>query len=293
MVTSERETDIASIKPKGRKEMTNGFVISGDFLNSDKLKLLESLPAGDETIVIFFKLMGLACKANAGGLLIVDKRLPYNDEMLSVLLNRPLPRVRHALNTLIQFGMIEESGEGYKIENFIDWLIPEDRQREMTRIRVQKHREKQAALPQPQTEQQEQEQPKGKKGRVYTEEDIEMKLAKYLFLKMRENNPEAKEPNFQSWSNDVRLMMERDNRTVDHIKNMIDWSQNDSFWKANILSVKKLREKYDQMKVKAMAEHERNNVQGRGGRRENPEDIINRLLQGGQNNDISTGFIGD
>lgn len=60
----------------------------------------------------------------------------------------------------------------------------------------------------------------------------------------------------QTWSNDIRLMIERDKRTPTQIRNMIDWCQSDSFWMTNILSPKKLREKYDQMKVKALKQQQ-------------------------------------
>jgi chlorite dismutase len=72
-------------------------------------------------------------------------------------------------------------------------------------------------------------------------------LALRLFKNILSNNPDYKEPNLQSWANDVRLMMERDNRTEEQISYLMDWVQNDSFWKTNILSVSKLREKYDQL----------------------------------------------
>ena len=85
--------------------------------------------------------------------------------------------------------------------------------------------------------------PKTKK-RIYDEQDQELLLAKYLFGLMKLNNEFAKEPNFQNWANDIRLMHERDDIPYEQIKNAITWCQKDSFWKANILSAKKLREKF-------------------------------------------------
>jgi len=48
----------------------------------------------------------------------------------------------------------------------------------------------------------------------------------------------------------IDFMMRIDNRTEDDIVKIIDWCQKDSFWKSNILSTAKLREKYDQLSVK-------------------------------------------
>ncbi|MBJ8031125.1 hypothetical protein [Bacillus cereus group sp. N21] len=73
--------------------------------------------------------------------------------------------------------------------------------------------------------------------------------AKYLFEKIKGNNPKQKEPNFDTWANDFRLMREKDNREPQEIKDVIDWCQADPFWQGNILSAKKLREKFDQLTI--------------------------------------------
>lgn len=71
------------------------------------------------------------------------------------------------------------------------------------------------------------------------------KLSQHLALRIRENNPKAKEPDLQKWARSIDLMMRIDNRGQDEIRAIIDWSQTDEFWKANILSTDKLREKFD------------------------------------------------
>ncbi|PEB19692.1 replication protein [Bacillus toyonensis] len=80
-------------------------------------------------------------------------------------------------------------------------------------------------------------------------ETCDINGAKYLFEKIRGNNPKQKEPNLDSWSNDFRLMREKDNRELQEIKDVIDWCQADPFWQGNILSAKKLREKFDQLTI--------------------------------------------
>ena len=67
-----------------------------------------------------------------------------------------------------------------------------------------------------------------------------------------QNNPKAKITNSQlkNWYKEVQLMVERDNRTLEEIEFVITKSQNDSFWKGNILSMGKLREKFDQLWIK-------------------------------------------
>ncbi|WJE51140.1 hypothetical protein QRE66_17715 [Bacillus cereus] len=78
----------------------------------------------------------------------------------------------------------------------------------------------------------------------------DINAANYLFEKIRGNNPKHKKPNLNSWANDFRLMREIDCRDSQEIKDVIDWCQNDAFWKGNILSPKKLRGKFDQLTIR-------------------------------------------
>lgn len=84
----------------------------------------------------------------------------------------------------------------------------------------------------------------------FDEESTEYRLSLYLYNHMLKNNPQAKKPNFQTWAKQIDYMIRLDKRKLTDIKKVIEWSQKDSFWKANILSTKKLREKYDQLYVK-------------------------------------------
>lgn len=79
--------------------------------------------------------------------------------------------------------------------------------------------------------------------------DENKKAAKYLWGKIKTNNPKAKEPKFDKWANDIRLMHERDKRSYTDIKNIIDWSMANDFWSAVILSPAKLRKQYDQLNM--------------------------------------------
>lgn len=54
-----------------------------------------------------------------------------------------------------------------------------------------------------------------------------------------------------TWVNDIRLMIERDEREPARIEAAIRWCQADPFWSANILSPKALRKQYDRMRLQA------------------------------------------
>lgn len=53
------------------------------------------------------------------------------------------------------------------------------------------------------------------------------------------------------WRTEARLLIDKDGRTVEQIIRAIDWCQNDPFWHSNILSIPKLREKYDVLRLQA------------------------------------------
>ncbi|MRW88846.1 DUF1376 domain-containing protein [Duganella sp. FT80W] len=82
----------------------------------------------------------------------------------------------------------------------------------------------------------------------YTPEDEA--CAQWLFDRIKKTNPNHKLPKLATWANDVRLMRESDKRTHREICELFGWAQDDSFWRANILSPSKLRSKWDQLNIK-------------------------------------------
>lgn len=86
--------------------------------------------------------------------------------------------------------------------------------------------------------------------RTYDEQSKELRAATKLWELIQRNNPKAKQQDLQKWADVFRLMHERDNRSWKDIGTLIQWSQNDSFWSANILSANKLRKQFDQLTAK-------------------------------------------
>ena len=54
-----------------------------------------------------------------------------------------------------------------------------------------------------------------------------------------------------AWRTQARLMIDRDGRTVEEITRIIDWVEGDDFWRANVLSLPKLRQKFDTLRLQA------------------------------------------
>lgn len=102
----------------------------------------------------------------------------------------------------------------------------------------------------------------GKKGnnkrysrkQVYDETSDYYQLAIYFYKQIQNNNSDHKEPNLQTWSDDIRKMVELDNRTKEQVKYLMTWVQQDDFEMTNVLSPGKLRKRFDQLIMKVKRE---------------------------------------
>ncbi|MGP5579771.1 hypothetical protein ACTXOF_04420 [Glutamicibacter arilaitensis] len=84
------------------------------------------------------------------------------------------------------------------------------------------------------------------------------------------------------WRDSARLMLDTDGRTLADVMAAIDWSQQDAFWQSNILSMPKLREKFDTLRLQA----------GRAAtspRRDRQADILEAEMQAARAADASQG----
>lgn len=87
-------------------------------------------------------------------------------------------------------------------------------------------------------------------GRSLRFDEEDMGLAVWMFGLIQTMQPERKEPNLDSWANTFRLMRENDGRAPPDIRSLFEWCNRDSFWKTNVLSPDKLREKWDDLQLK-------------------------------------------
>lgn len=87
----------------------------------------------------------------------------------------------------------------------------------------------------------------------FSEDSEEYKLSKLLYQNILSFNDRFKKPDLQKWCAEIDKMLRIDRRSVEEVETLILWVSQDSFWKANILSTRKLREKFDQLWSKAVA----------------------------------------
>ena len=85
-----------------------------------------------------------------------------------------------------------------------------------------------------------------------------MEIAVLLRQRILENNQRAKitEKQVCEWGREADFMLRLDHRTPEEISTLIDWSQRDSFWKTNILSMKTLRRHFDRLTAKMLTNAE-------------------------------------
>ena len=126
----------------------NWIKLRVDMFDDEKIKIIQSMPEGDAILVIWIRIIALAGKCNAKGLVLIEDEFPYSDEMLATIFNKPLATVRLALGTFEKFRMIERTEKGIYISNFEKHQNTEgmEKIREQARIRKQRERKKKRAL---------------------------------------------------------------------------------------------------------------------------------------------------
>lgn len=103
------------------------------------------------------------------------------------------------------------------------------------------------------------EKPKHTKKAKYDETNTYYKMALYFHKLVSQVAKEAcvehliKKANLQTWADDFRKLVEIDGVNKHLAKDVMDWVTKDSFWKTNVLSAKKLREKFGELAIKMNA----------------------------------------
>lgn len=118
--------------------------INIDMFDDEKIKIIQAMPEGDSLLVVWIKLITLAGKTNDGGYIYIAENVPYTEEMLSTIMNKPINTIRLALSTFLSLKMIEEDTKGIYLINFEKHqsLDKMEKLKEQNRIRVAKYRDK-------------------------------------------------------------------------------------------------------------------------------------------------------
>lgn len=117
--------------------------ITTDIFDDEKIRLIDAMPDRDAILVMWFKLLTLAGKTNANGLVYIMEKVPTTDEMLATIFGRPLNTVRLALKVFSDLNMIEIKEH----INIVNWEKHQnvsglERIKEQNKIRQRKFKEK-------------------------------------------------------------------------------------------------------------------------------------------------------
>lgn len=263
--------------------------LATDIPDHRKIKRIRKLPDGNNIILFWVFLLARAGESNHSGGLYMTDTLPYSVEDLSADFDFTTEFVEFALITLEKYGMITRYDEIIFIKNWEEYQAVEglEKVREQNRIRQAKYRDKQKQLTLGNVtdnvevtasngtdieldkeldidKEKDNKDSRKPRKRVYEDDSTYIQLSKFLYEKINadasDESEMTKEPNYQTWADDIRKMIDIDKRTEEQVRKMIEWCQSDRFWSGNILSAKKLREKYDTMAKQANRQYQRQPV---------------------------------
>lgn len=119
-----------------------------NMFDDEKIKIIQAMPDGDALLVVWIKLIALAGKTNDGGYVYISENIPYTEEMLSVIMNKPLLTIRLAMETFKNLGMIENDTKGVYLLNFEKHQSLEkmEKIKEQNRLRQARFKEKKKLL---------------------------------------------------------------------------------------------------------------------------------------------------
>jgi hypothetical protein len=229
--------------------------------------------------VLFATLMELANETQGNvtwnGYIRFTETELYTDEQLADEARLPVEKIRPCLDAMKRVNFIEETEQGIRVLKWRERQYKTDSSTD----RVRKYRDKKRdgngdeTLPKNSNEQGETVPVTPPEYRVQSADNISSSpttrkrvlpdvdsyayiLSTLLRTLILQNNPNARVPpdtpaGLASWSSDVDKLFRIDNHTVAEVDRIIRWSQNDSFWRANILSGKTLRKQFDKLVLRA------------------------------------------
>ena len=117
-----------------------------DFFRRTEIRLIEAMPNGKEYVLFYLKLL---CEGlDTEGYLLVNKTIPYNEEMLSAITNTNIDIIRSAVKIFTSMGMMQLMDNGaYYLDEVRRMTGSAVNSQEANKKRNQREGKKQNALP--------------------------------------------------------------------------------------------------------------------------------------------------
>jgi hypothetical protein len=135
------------------------------------------------------------------------------------------------------------------------WQIVHDMDHQRTREQIEADRAATADRQRRWREAHGRKKPKAKPDDGAPREDVE-RICQHLAARIEAKG--SKRPSVtKTWRDEARLMLDNDGRPEENVHKAIDWCQDSGFWHSKVMSVPKLREKFDQLRLEADQERKR------------------------------------
>lgn len=238
-----------------------------NFFKRHDIRIIEAMPNGKDYVLFYLKL--LVESVSHDGKLRFSDAIPYDENMLSTITNTNVDVVRAAIKVFTQLQMIEIMDDKTvfmtEVENMTGsetkWakdkreyrkrtgqyednvLLELDivRQEKETEKEIEKEKEKKDIVG-----------PSGPTSPSYdfsSPDSFEMKCVEDLIMSCLETCPKSKVPDTpdkkKKWAMEIEKMKRLDGLSEEEIQKALHYAVQDGFWKANIRSTKKFREKFE------------------------------------------------
>lgn len=223
-----------------------------NFFNSKEVKKLRKIAGGDTFTIIYLKMQLISIKS--GGLIKFEKTEEDLAEQLSIELDEDYDNVKITLSFLAANKLIED------IEND-EFLLPKvppligSETDAAERMRNMRNRNKVTAELQAVTQSKRKEiEKRDNIKEIEKEEETEAMKQAYRLATLLASLHQSFDPkykgNIKSWTKDIEKLIRLDGRSEQEVEKVIRWVKDPKcFWFPNILSGKKLREKYPTLKT--------------------------------------------
>lgn len=223
--------------------------LKDNFFDREEIKLLERQENGYIYSNLYLKLCLMSLKGE--GRLLFRDEIPYDENMISIITGMPIDNIRVGIQALSKLGLIMKVDSGEIFVSDIQGMIGHGSS-EAERMAIYRKKLKEIECNNV-TEMFEQSTPEKE---IKKEKEIDKEALEFtnLFFNdlMRINNLTRynnKKPNLENWSEHLRLLNKINNVPYGQMIEVWLWAFNHHFWKSNILSTEKFREKYDALKL--------------------------------------------
>jgi len=230
-----------------------------DFFKRHDTRIIESMENGEKYILFYLKL--LVESIDHTGSLRFSDTVPYNESMLSVITNTDVDIVRSAVKIFTELEMMEQLDDGTYFMNHVNSMIGSETEwAEKKRIYREDHKllEDKTMSGQKKTmsdKSYSKRESNTNTSSVKNEIPEQAKAMATLLYDLHKSNidPEYTVPasHLESWASDIEKLNRIDKRGYDEIERIIRIIKTpDNFWAPNIMSGKKLRDKFPTLVAK-------------------------------------------